>query len=270
MGGSGSGTGIARATEVKTAYDMRGGAEMLKYGNRINNAPYPLHRRSSLSIPAISVAAMLLISITFLSLLPGCMGYMRRSKIETDKMPKIPRRFVLLDYPEYAPFPTEAYADCALDTLWIMLNYRGIEVEKWELDSAFKPKNSEEFLGLHDLKSIAESYGAAAFEVVVDDLRILKSLAVSKMPPIVEFRYPFEQGQVSAGRPAFAIVTGHDDEKGILFVDSSCLRGVFSAPYPAPHERVCLVVLKGGATKDDVRNKLARYVPSKVLIKVLR
>ncbi len=243
---------------------------MLKYGNRINNAPYPLHRRNSLSIPAINVAAMLLISITFLSLLPGCMGYMRRPKIETDKISRIPKRFELLDYPEYAPFPTEAHADCALDTLWIMLNYRGIEVEKWELDSAFKPKKSEEFLGLHSLKSIAESYGGAAFEVVVDDLRILKSLAVSKMPPIVEFGYSFGQGQVSVRKPVFAIVTGYDDEKGILFVDGSCVRGIFSASYSAPRERVCLVVLKGGATKDDVRKELARYIPYKVLIKVLR
>ena len=243
---------------------------MLKYGNRINNAPYPLHRRNSLSIPAVNVAAMLLISITFLSLLSGCMGYMRRSKIETDKISKIPKRFELLDYPEYAPFPTEAHADCALDTLWIMLNYRGIEVEKWELESDFRPKNNKEVLGLCDLKSIAKSLGASAFEIVVDDLRVLKSLPVGKMPPIVEFGYPFEQGQVSVRTPVFAIVTGYDDEKGILFVDSSCVTGVFSASYSAPRERVCLVVLKGGATKDDVRKELARYIPYKVLIKVLR
>ena len=209
---------------------------------------------------------------TLLILLSGCMSRLEQSKVKTDRAEKesskaLPERFELLDSPEYSPISFDIREDCALDALWIMMNYRGLEVEKWKLERKFRPKKRLHFLRLNDLKPIAKSYGLPAFEVVIDDLETIKALVVSKMPPIVEFRAQFDQHPVPSGRPSFAIVVGYDEKKRLLFVDNPCSRETFSMPYSASYEEVCLVALFEGATEADVRKAVAKYISSEVSIK---
>ena len=217
-----------------------------------------------------SIPVILSISSILLILLSGCISRLEQPKVKTDRTSKAPRRFELLDYPEYPPFSAGSiYEDCALDALWIMLNYRGLEVERQELNRRFRPKEREDFLSLQDLMPIAQSYSLPTFEVVIDDLETLKALIVSKMTPIVEFKEQFDQHPIPAGRPSFALVTGYDNDKQLLFVDNPCSRGTFGMPYSASYEKVCLVVAKAGATEDDLRKALAKYISSEISIKSL-
>ena len=246
----------------------KGGMAVLRYRNSSRNR---FTRFLSMHPVCIPVTLSILWTLLIL-LLPACMRHMEhpveQTEVKVHRASRTPKRFVPLDYyPEYLPFPKDGiYRDGALDTLWIMLNYRGLKVERGEFDRKFKPENREDFLELHDLKPIASSHGLSPFEVVIEDLETLKALVASKMPPIVAFRERADQSPYMARSPSFAVVTGYDDEKSLLFIDSPCFKS-FSMPYSASYEKLCLVVLEAAATEDDLRKALARYISSEVEIK---
>lgn len=186
----------------------------------------------------------------------------------------LPQKFRLHDVPHNQR--KQKGTDCALDSLRMVLNYRGKDVKEGEISRkldqiAGGSRGSQGGTSFSQMQRIAvKHYDLPAFMINNCDLNSLKSAIMNRWSPVVSYR--------SSGRTYHAVVAvGYDDKRRTMFVHDPNYVRVEKRRYDdfggvskdSVQRLSCLLILPEGSTEADLRSGLEKYV-SKELVSQLR
>jgi hypothetical protein len=185
----------------------------------------------------------------------------------------LPQKFRLHDVP-HNPRRQQG-TDCALDSLRMVLNYRGRDVKEGDISRKLDqikgggrgPQGGTSF---YQMQQIAVNfYNLPAFVINNCDLPSLKAAIANRWSPIVAYR--------SSGRFYHAVVAvGYDDKRRAMFVHDPNYVRVEKRRYDdfggvsrdSTQRLSCLLILPEGATEADLRSGLEKYVPKELVSKL--
>jgi hypothetical protein len=219
-----------------------------------------------------------IIILTLLIFLAGC-SVLEQQNIESSAEESglvsgsegvLPGSFRLHDVP-HNPRKQKG-TDCALDSLRMVLNYRGKDVKEGEISRKLDQitggsRGSQGGTTFSQMQRIAvQFYGLPAFMIGNCDLDSVKAAIVNRWAPVVAYR--------SSGRTYHAVVAvGYNDRRRIMYVhDPNYVRveerryDDFGGLTKDSEQRIsCLVVLPEGSTVADFKQGLEKYVPQEML-----
>jgi hypothetical protein len=160
--------------------------------------------------------------------------------------------------------------DCAPDSLRMILNYRGKNVDEPDITRLLTSRGMGGGTSFGQMQDIAaNNYGLPAFVIHNCDLDSIKSAINNKMPPIIAYR--------SSGRTFHAVVgVGYDDNRKLIFVHDPNVLSVRKMRYSdlggfeddGLQRLSCLIVLPAGATEDELRKAFAKYITKENVVKL--
>lgn len=181
----------------------------------------------------------------------------------------IPKIFQLHDVP-HNPRKQQG-TDCAPDSLRMILNYRGKNVNEQDIVRQLTGRGFGGGTTFGQMQEIAvKSYSLPSFLIHNCDLDTIKSAILNKFPPIIGYR--------ASGKYYHAVVgVGYDDDRRMMFVHDPNILGIRKMRYSdlggvsddGTQSLSVLIILPEGSTSDDLVQGLAKYVAKEKIAKLM-